>query len=385
MALSKKWNAKTSLRGSFAIAAISSLLFFAACGDDSSSSNGTGPADDSTSSSTVGDWVVDGDEISSSSRHCVNCKDDAISSSSKDETKLSSSVTLNDDEGSSSSIISMNSSSSNVATSSSSEENNVGESSSSSSDATEESSSSSSVELDCAALLESNEGWSWDVPKECRFNPEITYGSMTDSRDGQTYKTVKIGNQTWMAENLNYADSVATPSLLKRSWCFNNKVENCAVAGRLYTWAAAIDSVKLATDADNPQGCGYHRKNCTLPAKVQGICPDGWHLPDSTEWEALFTAVDGAGIAARNLKSQTGWYRNGNGTDAFGFSALPVGNREGDGSFYIDGDNAFFWSASQDDEDVAYLMGLFYNLARASLEIYDKYYGFPVRCIQDSQ
>ena len=223
--------------------------------------------------------------------------------------------------------------------------------------------------------------WSWNVPKEYRFNPGVSYGTMTDSRDGQTYKTVQIGNQTWMAENLNYADSVATPSLLKRSWCFNNKVENCAVAGWLYTWPAAIDSVKLATAADNPQDCGYG-KTCSLSATVRGICPDGWHLPTKTEWETLFDEVGGQSTAGKILKSQTGWYNNGNGTDAYGFSALPAGLRYYTGIFDGGGDYAYFWSATENFNQ-AYYMYLYSDNEDANLYAYYKDYAYSVRCLQD--
>ena len=245
-------------------------------------------------------------------------------------------------------------------------------------------SSSSSVELDCSALLEGTDGWSWHIPKECRFNSDITYGTMTDKRDNQTYKTVKIGDQTWMAENLNYADSAKTPSLLKRSWCYNNKAENCDVAGRLYTWAAAIDSVKLATDADNPQDCGY-RKTCTLPATVQGICPDGWHLPSPTEWEVLFTAVGGISTAGKILKSQTGWYDDGNGTDGVGFSTLPAGRRFSDGNFNYDGNNTYLWSATESGSVTACYMFLYYSYEDADLRNLAKDNAFSVRCLQNQQ
>lgn len=226
--------------------------------------------------------------------------------------------------------------------------------------------------------------WSWNVPKEARLNPEITYGTMTDSRDKKVYKTVKIGDQVWMAENLNYADSAKTPSLKGKSWCFNNDSLKCNVTGRLYAWAAAIDSVKLASDADAPQDCGYG-KTCTLPAKVQGICPTGWHLPVSTEWNTLFTTVGGQSTAGKVLKSQTGWYRDENGTDAFGFSALPAGYRDNNGHFdnLIDYGKAFFLSADALDGDYsAGLMHLYYH-EYAGLNSGFKNFGYSVRCLKD--
>ena len=234
-------------------------------------------------------------------------------------------------------------------------------------------SSSSSVDL---------EGWSWDVPKELRLNPKIEYDSITDSRDGKVYKTVKIGEQTWMAENLNYADSVKTLSLRGKSWCYNGDAKKCDVAGRLYTWAAAIDSVKLANDADNPQDCG-HGKTCSLPAKVQGICPSGWHLPSNEEWKALFTAVGGQSTAGMFLRSQSGWNNNRNGPNTFGFSVLPVGQAYENGYCSYDGENAFIWSITEDVSTRAYSMYIRYGSEYANLTADYKYYGFSVRCLKD--
>ena len=131
-----------------------------------------------------------------------------------------------------------------------------------------------------------------------------------------------------MAENLNYADSAKTPSLKGKSWCFGNDSLKCKVTGRLYTWAVAIDSVK--TGCESGYGSICEIASVSSATLVQGICPTGWHLPSQSEWSALFTAVGGFGTAGKVLKSQIGWYSNGNGKDAFGFCALPAGFR-GDG------------------------------------------------------
>ena len=243
-------------------------------------------------------------------------------------------------------------------------------------------SSSGTQSVSSSSQNELKDAWSWDVPRESRLNPKITYGTLTDSRDGKKYKTVKIGSQTWMAENLNFADSVAVPSLKGKSWCYDNKTENCAVTGRLYTWAAAIDSVKLANDADNPQDCGYG-KNCKLPASVQGICPKGWHLPNKLEWNALISAVGGKKTAGSALKSQTGWYGSGNGTDSLGFSALPAGLRDLNGNFYDVGNSAYIWSSTWLGSSESSYMNLYYG-HKSALQNYDyRYVGFSVRCLQN--
>ncbi|OWV01726.1 fibrobacter succinogenes major paralogous domain-containing protein [Fibrobacter sp. UWR2] len=256
---------------------------------------------------------------------------------------------------------------------------------------TESSSSSGDDKMNCSALLEGETDWNWDVPKECRFNPDIDYGTMIDTRDNKQYKTVKIGDQVWMAENLNFDPGQGGSGDAKYdwSWCHNNKAEHCDVAGRFYTWAAAIDSVKLATDADKTMDCGYG-KECGLDSAgsatlIQGICPDGWHLPNNGEWNSLFTAVGGSGKAGTLLKSQTGWYGNGNGTDAFGFTALSVGRSYSYANFDFDGLYAYFWSATENDSSYAYGMYLYYRGDDVGAGLFDSYknYGFSVRCIKD--
>lgn len=223
-------------------------------------------------------------------------------------------------------------------------------------------------------------GWSWDVPKEVRLNPEITYGTMTDCRDNKVYKTVKIGEQVWMAENLNYADSAMTSSLKGKSWCYNNNAENCSVTGRLYTWAAAIDSVTLY-DRGNGVDCGFC-KTCSLPDTVHGICPSGWHLPAISEWNTLFTEVGGQSKAGKILRSQTGWFNSGNGLDAFGFSALPAGSWW-NGEYEGDGANVAFWSS--DDSNFAYANAivLSYGVDYAGLNNLEKDARLSIRCLQD--
>ena len=129
------------------------------------------------------------------------------------------------------------------------------------------------------------------TPQSSDSETSVSTGTMTDSRDGQTYKTVTIGSQTWMAENLNYETS--------NSYCYNDSASYCIKYGRFYIWEAATTA-----------------------------CPEGWHLPTKAEFKTLFTAVGGELIAGQKLKSTSGWndYRgeSGNGTDAFAFSALSI-------------------------------------------------------------
>ena len=362
----------------------------------SSSSVVQGDAKHSSSSEKTGKSSGSVNEVSSSS---VKSSSSSVpkNSSSSEKAKSSSSKDETETKTSSSSVKSESSSSVEKPQSSSSEKEEFSSSSESSSSSvevpptsseTESSSSNGEDKINCSALLEGKTGWSWDVPKECRFNPDIDYGSMTDERDGKVYKTVKIGDQTWMAENLNYADSVKTASLKGRSWCFNEVAANCNVAGRLYRWAAAIDSMKLANDVDNPQNCG-DGVICTLPARVQGICPTGWHLPSQAEWNVLITAVGGQSTSGKVLKSQSGWNSDGNGgdgngTDAFGFSALPAGFRtSGDVRYTSDGGNVNFWCSTEGDSSAAYRMYMARNSKQATLGSRYKDYGFSVRCLKD--
>ena len=207
------------------------------------------------------------------------------------------------------------------------------------------------------------------------------YGSLTDSRDGQTYRTVKIGTQTWMAENLNYE--------MRNSYCYNDTDSNCTKYGRLYTWAAAMDSV--GEWSTNGKGCGYDL-TCSPTYPVRGVCPEGWHLPSNDEWEALIVAVDGSiteytnsNTAGSKLKSLTGWkaYIGITNEDGFGFSALSAGYRGSYGSFYFEGNYAYFWSSTENDSGSAYSMDLDYYYDNAYLSDDVKYYGFSVRCVKN--
>lgn len=151
---------------------------------------------------------------------------------------------------------------------------------------------------------------------------EGLYGEFLDERDNQVYKTIQIGEQVWMAQNLNYADSVAMPSLLGGSWCYDNDEENCRKAGRLYTWGATVDSINYLAKPFDPSKCEYIDDVCEYPGKDQGICPPGWRVPDTTDFLKLYKSANRDQLA---IKTQQGWCNSSNGTNELGFSAMPVG------------------------------------------------------------
>ncbi len=210
----------------------------------------------------------------------------------------------------------------------------------------------------------------------------VVKGMVKDSRDGRIYRTVRIGSQTWMAENLNYSYNRGTA----RSYCYGDDPKNCVKYGRLYTWSAAMDSAALFSNEG--RGCGKGA-TCTQAYPVRGVCPAGWHLPSNAEWVALkkFVAnslfggkADSVGYA---LKSAGGWKNGGNGSDSFGFGALPAGYRDNDGRSRGVLGNAGFWGATERFASVAYTWFLSY--VGTGMRMYDDYKdrAMSVRCIKD--
>jgi len=170
----------------------------------------------------------------------------------------------------------------------------------------------------------------------------LEYGS-------KTYRTVKIGTQIWMAENLNYAGQNGDIGKY-----YDNDPANGEKYGRLYTWKEAME-----------------------------VCPPGWHLPSREEWEILMAFAGGEKIAGKKLKAKNGWNEKGNGTDDYGFSALPGGFGYSDGSFGSVGDGGYWWSSSETYSYYAYYRYMDYDLEYALWDIYDKSLLFSVRCLQD--
>ncbi len=217
------------------------------------------------------------------------------------------------------------------------------------------------------------DGTSWEIFSrdansaltECKYSTE----TFIDARDNQSYKWVTIGEQNWMAENLNYDAGTG-------SYCYDNDTLNCDSYGRLYKWTTAMNGYSASTAS---------------PSGVQGICPDGWHLPSKAEWTDLDEYVsanngsNGANKAGKNLKSTDGWSANGNGTNDYGFSALPNGELSQSGTFLDLTKYGRWWSTTDKDGTNAYYGRIGYK--------YDSFYifndpqanSYGVRCLQDAQ
>ena len=210
--------------------------------------------------------------------------------------------------------------------------------------------------------------------------------------DGNVYRTVKLGNQVWMAENLRttrYADGTPIPLGTEASFTTayryypDDNSANVSDYGYLYNWAAVMNG--SASSEANPSG-------------VQGICPDGWHVPSDAEWDELENYVSSQNqyvcndinYIAKALASEVGWNSSTDNCDvgnnpiannATGFSARPAGYYNG---FYFSfGANAIFWSTTQNNSDDAYFRALNYNHADVYRYYDTKYVGYSVRCVRD--
>lgn len=175
-------------------------------------------------------------------------------------------------------------------------------------------------------------------------------GVLKDSRDGQEYKTVKIGDAVWMAENLNFE--------VEESWCYTRFNYECRKYGRFYNWDVA-----------------------------QNVCPEGWHLPTAEEFDVLIAAVGGKDSAGVKLKSSDGWSHYGNGTDEYGFNATPSGFRDYRGRFDRQTLYAYLWSATEDSATSKKAMGVHMMAGRNDVSVYPyaKDFGLSVRCVKNKE
>ena len=213
-------------------------------------------------------------------------------------------------------------------------------------------------------------------------------GKFEDGRDHKIYKGVKIGTQTWMAENLNYEykfrDRIKG-EIAYGSYCYENDESNCTKYGRFYNWPAAIDSAGVWST--NALGCSAYTI-CSPSYPLHGICPEGWHLPSSDEWGILFKEVGGKGMAGKFLKSQEGWDNkddgsSGNGIDTYAFSAIPAGMWDIGSTYWYMGVSAMFWSSTEDNEDDAVYALLKNGEEQVYLTRHYKEVGLSVRCVKD--
>ncbi|MCC5924877.1 MAG: protein kinase [Crocinitomicaceae bacterium] len=182
-------------------------------------------------------------------------------------------------------------------------------------------------------------------------NPDL----FIDKRDGKIYQSVRIGNQTWMAENLAYKPSYGN------YWAYDDDISNVAKYGYLYDWKTACK-----------------------------VCPDGWHLPSDDEWTRLAEFLGGAGVAGHKMKNSNGWVNSrlkGNGSNESGFNGLPGGYRESEGSYQSIYQSVLpygvWWSSSISSVDGAwnrYLDSEGGSLGRGDGVMIA---GFSIRCIKD--
>jgi uncharacterized protein (TIGR02145 family) len=214
------------------------------------------------------------------------------------------------------------------------------------------------------------------TPVNC---PNIPAGSFCDDRDGTTYKSVPIGNHTWMAENLNYN--------AENSLCYDEAQANCDLYGRLYYWetAVAVDPICNSSLFGIMINCNSYINMTTYitSSQHQGICPKGWHLPTLAERNDLVETAGGTSNAGQVLKATSGWSSNGNGLDILGFSALPGGVSSMSGSAGI---LAGWWYVRYGDN---YGYGLVLDPSNGVSSALSGYYslgilGLSIRCVQDS-
>jgi uncharacterized protein (TIGR02145 family) len=207
-------------------------------------------------------------------------------------------------------------------------------------------------------------------------------GTYTDARDGNVYKTVTLGKQVWMAENLRYLPSIVGPETSSTTtsyyyvYDYSGTDVNAAKAtsnyktyGVLYNWTAAMAG--SASNTKNPSG-------------VQGVCPKGWHLPSDAEWTQLIDYLRGTSLAGGKLKETgtTHWTSPNNGaTNQTGFTALPGGYC--DGTFHVVGIGGYWWSATEYDATDAWSLSLDNYTSNAGKSFLYKALGFSIRCVKD--
>jgi uncharacterized protein (TIGR02145 family) len=229
------------------------------------------------------------------------------------------------------------------------------------------------------------QGVDYYVASQLCVNGVVADNTFTDSRDNKIYSLVNIGEQIWMAENLNYNAS---------GMCYDNDPANCTKYGKLYDWATAMSL---------PSSCNSYTANCSgqINAKHQGICPFGWHIPSEEDWETLISYVENdngcTNCAGKYLRATSGWHRyyepiecgtvsnNGyvNGKDTYGFSALPGGLYGLNGLRFDEGGySSLWWSSHEGGGGMS--IGCACSCERAYFGNYGLYELYiSVRCVKD--
>lgn len=229
----------------------------------------------------------------------------------------------------------------------------------------------SSAEKTFTDAPESNKIYVFDftIAGPCPGVQSVEYG-------GQTYNTVQIGGQCWLRENINIGTMItgdpSNNSMIEK-YCYDNDPGNCLLYGGLYMWDEMMQY--------------------TTQAGSKGICPQGWHIPTDAEWCTLglyadpsidCNAIGWSGInAGFRLKSTSGWKEDGNGSDAFNFTALPSGDRNLNGGFDGLQEYAGFWSSSDDFSDNAWIRSFDYSLNGIGRTQNGKDDAFALRCLKD--
>ncbi len=222
------------------------------------------------------------------------------------------------------------------------------------------------------AYATNSEGTAYGMGESFTTLAEIEYGSFTDSRDGNLYKTVTIGEQVWMAENLAYIPVGITVSA---------PTEGSYSEPHYYVYGNSDKDLTAAILTDNYQAYGVlYNWSAAIT-----VCPEGWHLPSDAEWTTLSTYLgDNAGGKLKEAGNYSSWDSPNEGaTNSSGFTALPGGYRSYGGTFVGTGLYGYWWSSTQYSTNNAWYRALYYYISNVFRRNYSKDYGCSVRCLQD--
>lgn len=207
----------------------------------------------------------------------------------------------------------------------------------------------------------------------CAKKEELEPNTMKDTRDNRIYKTIIIGKQEWMAENLDVSkfrngnpipqaktekEWIKAAEQGKPAWCYYDlDTNNGKIYGKLYNWFAVNDP--------------------------RGLAPEGWHIPTDKEWTQLIDFLGGPTKAGAKMKSSSGWIDGSNGTNESGFSGLPAGYRSNLAEFFFMDQNGGWWSSTEKSSTHAWFRVIFYDAVNVARYNYYKSNGLTVRCVKD--